>query len=305
MKRIGGSVLDQTGFPGYHFIVLTIAFITWLPYWLLTILATFKNLIKPTEKNILLISWIIMGWFFWEFMNSKLPSYSLAAQPALALFMAIEISKRENQQLNKKWLQTGLTLYALIFVLIIIGVPFSGYYFFGNWTLVYLIPMSLILTLLLTQVVKNRNKDLMLFQYLALTGAIFMFLVWACISPVLEKSAVKSFDQVIEAAYNESGQNKNARIIFTGFDIKQTKISLIFYAEKQFGKYEEMHVPEAMMAFNNKQNTVLIIGQKYIKDYEIAFKKRGIPFNPQKILHRSTDDSLKEHNFWVIGNNKD
>ena len=63
-----------------------------------------------------------------------------------------------------------------------------------------------------------------------------------------------------------------------------------------------MHVSDAMIAFRKKQTTVLIIGQDYIKDYEIVFKREGIPFSAKKILHRSTDDALKEHNFWVIGN---
>jgi len=304
MSRINGSVLGQSGFPGYHFVVLTIAFLTWLPFWFLTIGAAFKNFIKPTDKQLILTVWIVLGWFFWELMSSKLPSYSMGAQPALALLMALQISKLEKEEIGKRWLNIGLGFYVFIFSIVIIALPIAGYLFFGAWTFAYLIPMSLVLLVLLVRLLKGKEGIEQLYQNTAIFGAVFMFLVWACVSPIVEQSPAKSFDNIVETAYEESGQNKDARVILCGLDIKQLKISLLVYAQAQFGKYEEMYVPEAMAAFKSEEPTVLIIGTTAIEAFKKEFEKANIPFDAKEIQHRSLDHNLKEHNFWVIGNGK-
>lgn len=302
LRRIGGSVLGQSGFWGYHLVVLSIAFLTWLPFWFITLKASVKSFFKPSDKVLLVTIWLVMGWFFWEFMSSKLPSYSMGAQPALALLMALQIAKLEEQESTSKMLRLGLGLYTLIFSVIIIGLPILGVCLLGNWTLTYLVPMSTVLLILLIKLLRNRQKVQQLYQNTALLGGVFMFLLWTCISPIIEQSSIKSFDKIIETAYQESGENKQARLIFTGLDIKQQKISLLIYAEQKFGQYEELHNPEAMTAFLKKEPVVLVIGQDAIEPLRKAFKKAKLPFKAKKVLHRSTDDALKSHDFWVLGN---
>ncbi len=302
LRRIGGSVLGQSGFWGYHLVVLSIAFLTWLPFWLPTLKASVKGFIKPSNKELMLVIWLVMGWFFWEFMSSKLPSYSMGAQPALAFLMALQIGYLENKKAESNLLKIGLVLYTLIFALIIIGLPIAGVYLVGNGTLAYLLPMSMVLLLLLISLLKARENIQQLYQQTAVLGGVFMFLLWTCVSPLIEQSPIKSFDDIIATAYEKSGQNNKARLIFTGLNIKQQKISLLVYAEQQFGTYEEMHSPKAMNAFLEQQPTVLIIGQDAIQPLQKAFKKAKLPFKAQKIQHRSTDDALKAHDFWVISN---
>jgi 4-amino-4-deoxy-L-arabinose transferase-like glycosyltransferase len=302
LRRIGGSVLGQSGFWGYHLVVLTIAFVTWLPFWFLTLKASLMNFVKPSDKVLTLTIWLVIAWFFWEFMSSKLPSYSMGAQPALALLMAIQIAKLETQEEDSKALKFGVGLYTFIFSIIIIALPIVGVYLLGNWTLIYLLPMSVVLLILLIKLLNTRKDTAKLFQHTAIFGGVFMFLLWTCISPIIEQSSIKSFDEIIETAYQESGEKKATRLIFTGLDIKQQKISLLVYAEQKFGQYEELHAPEAMVAFLEKEAVVLVIGQDAIKPLQAAFKKAKIPFEAQKVLHRSTDDALKSHDFWVIGN---
>ncbi|CAA6800061.1 MAG: Glycosyltransferase family 39 protein (Fragment) [uncultured Aureispira sp.] len=302
LRRIGGSVLGQSGFWGYHLVVLTVAFLTWLPFWFLTLKASFKSFFKPSDKVLILSVWLAIGWLFWEFMSSKLPSYSMGAQPALALLMALQIAELETQEEDSKMLNFGLALYAFIFSIVSIALPILGVYLLGDWTLVYLLPMSLVLLVLLIKVLKTRKNTEQLFQYTAIFGGLFMFLLWTCVSPVIEQSSIKSFDKIVATAYQESGENKAARLIFTGLDIKQQKISLLVYAEQQFGAYEEMHAPEAMQAFLENEAVVLVIGQDAIEPLQKAFQKAKIPFEAKKVLHRSTDHALQSHDFWVIGN---
>lgn len=303
LKRVGGSVLGQSGFPGYHFIVLTVAFLTWLPFWFITIGAVFKSFKKPSDLQLSLLLWVVMGWFFWELMSSKLPSYSLAAQPVLAIFMAMEIEKiQNNSSILNTWFKIGFGLFFFIFSILIIGLPIAGNILLGNWTLYYLLPMSIILLGILVRIFQQKNNPEKLVQNLTIHGAIFMFLIWFCISPIIEKSAVKSFDEVLESASTVSKNNRQTRLILTGLDIKQQKISLLVYAQKHFDKYEMLDLPEAMTAFQSKTPTVLVIGEEKIEGFRQAFANAKIPFNAKKILYRSTDDALREHDFWVIGN---
>lgn len=304
MKRIGGSVLGQSGFFGYHFVVLTIAFLTWLPFWFSTLKALFASFIRPSSERLMLVIWIVIGWFFWELMSSKLPSYSIAAQPALALLMSKELHTWNSQKSERIWFKLGLFLYGLIFGLVVVALPIVGYYLLGGWTLYYLLPMVLILGILLIRLLLQRKDIKLLTQNLAIFGAAFMFLLWTCIGPIVEQSEIKSFYKVAEVAYEESNQNSDARVILSEFDIKQFKISLIVYLRRKFPNFDELFIEEAIQAFKEDQPTVLIIGQSRIEEVKRLFEKENIPFDAKMVLHRSTDDAFREHNFWIIGNSK-
>ncbi len=322
MKRINGSVLGQTGFIGYHFVVLTIAFVTWLPFWFSTIAATIKNLYKPNEKHLMLILWVIMAWFFWEFMSSKLPSYSIAVQPALALLMAIQITAFEKQERNKILLHAGLVLYSIIFTVIIFGLPFllcfdtdnshfpeaiiflssSIQDILGEVPLYYILPMSAILAFLLIKILLQREQIESLYKNLALFGLAFMFLIWSFISPLIEQSAVKPFDDLINTAYKLSNNNRKTKAIIAGIDNKQKKISLWTYATNIFNEVEYMDFYNSLNALTGKEPVVLILGTDCIKKMGDAYRVRGLKFNPVEVTHRSTDDSFKEHNYWIFTN---
>jgi len=302
MRRIGGSVLGQSGFWGYHFVVLTVAFLTWLPFWFASIRSIFTRPKNISEKQLLLIFWVIMGWFFWELMSSKLPSYAMAAQPALAILMAFQINNTIQYNTTNNWVKGGLAFYTVVFALIIVLLPIAGYYYIGSATLFYLVPMSLILTSTLYYVFKHKQTPEAFVRQLAVHGAVFMFLVWACVAPLVENSPAKSFDDIIETAYQLVDQNASARLIFTGLDIKQRKISLLVYAKRYFGKYEELSVEEAIRALKTNDAATLIIGTESIETIKTTFKQEQLPFKLHFIEHRSLDHALRRHDFWVVSN---
>lgn len=304
LKRVGGAVLGQTGFPGYHFVILTVAFLTWLPFWPSTLKALWQGLRGKTSlEERSLVLWIVMGWFFWELMSSKLPSYALGAQPALALLMAGQLQKMEGKELPKA-VKMGLWAHGLLFFIIIIGLPIAGFYAFGQLAWGYLLPMSGVLLLILLQLWRSQKNSTNIYQYLAIFGGSFMLGLWLCVAPLIEQSPVKSFDDLIATAAQMTVEPKNTALYFTGLDLKQFKISLVFYAREQFGTYQTGSPAEVLARFQSTEPVVLIVGTVGIEELKQLFEQANLPFEATKVAHQSTDDQLKAHDYWVLSNVK-
>jgi 4-amino-4-deoxy-L-arabinose transferase-like glycosyltransferase len=302
LRRIGGNVLGQTGFPGYHFVVLTIAFFTWLPFWLSGVGTIFKKIKRPTALELLLIVWMVIGWLFWELMSSKLPSYSMGAQPAIALWLALQIEKIEKEGI--KWTIThkiGWGIYGLVFLLIIIGVPITATLIFEKTTLWYTIPMSLVLSYLFYRVWGSRHTINLLFQNMVLMGLGFLSLIWLCIGPIIEQTPIKAFDDVIARANKMSG-NEPSRFALVGLNHKQLKISLFVYAQQAFGEVEELTVKQAVEAYQASENIVLVIGHEQWENVQQQLKLEYIALQPTQIDYWSTDDQLRSQPFYLVTN---
>lgn len=91
LNRVGGNVFGQTGPPGYHLVFLLAGFLVFLPLWP-HMIARLRNTVraKNAPERFLLI-WLLCAWLPYEFTSSKLPSYALAAHPALAMLLAITL----------------------------------------------------------------------------------------------------------------------------------------------------------------------------------------------------------------------
>ena len=303
LKRVGGAVLGQTGFLGYHLVILTVAFLTWLPFWPSTLKALGRRLIrKGASESLVLVLWLVMGWFFWELMSSKLPSYALAAQPALALLMAWELSKIEKITALPQLVRIGLWLYSGLFLLVIIGLPIGGYYVFGNIALGYLIPMAVGLLAILIQLWRSEKTINSIYQHLAVFGGSFMLGLWLCVAPLIEQSPIKSFDNIIAKAAEQVPEPTQSQLILTGLDLKQFKISLVFYAQQTFGKYQTGSPLEAFQALQSKQPIVLVVGTVGIEELKALYAAANMPFEAAKVAHQSTDDQLRSHDYWIISN---
>lgn len=305
LKRIGGAVLGQTGFPGYHLVVIIIAFLTWLPLLGWTLRGIFMGVFRKEERSLELLPllcWIAMGWWFWELMSSKLPSYALGAHPAVALCMALMGQQLSTEQpLTNVWVKVGVYLHRGLFGLVAIGLPMVGGYGLGHWTLLYLMPMSVgVLVLLGMHWRKPTNYTYsQLLRQTALFGSVFMLLLWTCVAPVVERSPAKALDNVVNTARKQVPLPAQPRVILTGLDIKQLKISLLFYVQQQFGNYEELSAVEAWDAYqNSKEPIVLIIGTEAID--HLREVNATTPLELQHIAYQSTDDQLRRHDFWIL-----
>ncbi|MGH1336102.1 MAG: ArnT family glycosyltransferase [Aureispira sp.] len=305
LKRVGGAVLGQSGFLGYHFVILTIAFLTWLPLWPKTLHALGRGIRGRTDlEQRPLILWVVIGWFFWELMSSKLPSYAMGAQPALALLMALQLKELEEQTTLPKSVQIGLWIHGGLFLSISLGLPIAGFYIFGTQALWYLLPMSTVLFVLLLRLWRSEKKLINIYQQLAVFGGSFMLGLWLCVAPLLEQSPIKSFDNLIEVAAQATTIPEETTLLLTGLDLKQFKISLVFYAQQTFGSYKTGSPEEAFAKFQSKERVVLIIGTVGIEQLKERFAAANLPFEATKVAHQSTDDQLRRHDYWVLSNTK-
>jgi len=95
LKRTSGSVFGQSGPPGYYLVLFGCFLFPWslyLPQVVVSLKGKVLDFLNGDEErrdqNIFLLSWVFSGWIFYEFLPSKLPSYSLAVYPLLCIWLA-------------------------------------------------------------------------------------------------------------------------------------------------------------------------------------------------------------------------
>jgi hypothetical protein len=215
--------------------------------------------------------------------------------------MALHIDQyKHNQTAKSIYIISGI--YALLLSLIAIAIVFVSYRIFGKESLYSIIPMAVVLLFMATKIVVQAKQLHQLFINLALTGLILMFGTWYCISPLVESSSAKVYDDIIEQAWLLSDKNKKSLVVFGGVDNKQKKISLWVYAQLKFDRVEYRDFYNSLNAVLDKQPAIMIIGTDYIDKMKEAYRARGLIFDPIKVEHRSTDDNLKQHNYWIFKN---
>lgn len=121
LKRVGGSVFGQSGFPGMHLLMIILFFIPWLLFLPHAFKALLTQLFKDKKEGLFFSAWFVAGWFVFELSPSKLPAYVVAAHVPLAFFIARVAA--EQKLPAKFWL---IIHYLLAFVLFaaISTVPF-------------------------------------------------------------------------------------------------------------------------------------------------------------------------------------
>ncbi len=121
LKRVGGSVFGQSGFPGMHLLMIILFFIPWLLFLPQAFKALFTHFFKDKKESLFFSAWFVAGWFIFELSPSKLPAYVVAAHVPLAFFIAR--SAVEQKLPAKLWL---IIHYLFAFVLFagILAVPF-------------------------------------------------------------------------------------------------------------------------------------------------------------------------------------
>lgn len=93
----------QTGPPGYFLIFFGLTFFSFVHLLIGGLGQIFKKVFKERAWNsdeFLLLAWIIPGWFLYEFIPSKLPTYAIACFAAVAILIAKKIHSLN--ELDKK-----------------------------------------------------------------------------------------------------------------------------------------------------------------------------------------------------------
>ncbi len=187
LKRVSGSVFGQTGPPGYYLIIFLLGFIPWLGYLFPAFVNMLKSMVNKRNLDVYIpiLCWIIPTWLFYEILPSKLPSYSIAAWPALSILVAFEIkSILEKQAFRSTSSNIGIGLSVLLSFMLSIVAFLASWFVIENSILQILCYLASVL--MFVQVIyqfyllkKNEiEKSILLCSFFP---SLFLIILWSTI----------------------------------------------------------------------------------------------------------------------------
>lgn len=120
LRRIGGSVLGQSGPPGYYLIVLLATFSFFLVGFVGVLRKVVRRSFKMPSKEAFLILWALSAWIPFEIIPSKLPHYASGALPPLAILIALSLHYIDENTWKQTWTRIAS------FVQIILGASIAA-----------------------------------------------------------------------------------------------------------------------------------------------------------------------------------
>ncbi len=182
----GTAVLDTwSGPPGYYLVIHLFALIPWI--WLFP--AGIRLVRQMPYENAgmfaTIIAWLAGSWLVWEALPSKLPSYTLAAHPMLAIVLAWGLHRLGSVNNTDRIIGVlGALLAFLLSLGLIMGlVGFAGPAMFVPAVVAVIFFWA---PLLLGTIAYNLNEKVVAFRLIALGTVLFSVLVWTRIVPSLE-----------------------------------------------------------------------------------------------------------------------
>lgn len=108
LRRAGGSVLGQSGPPGYYLLVLSGSFFLYFAGFFGVLRKVVKRAFRVQTVEGFLIFWALSAWIPFELIPSKLPHYVSGAIPPLAILTAISLMTINEQVWKKIWLRIAI-----------------------------------------------------------------------------------------------------------------------------------------------------------------------------------------------------
>ena len=303
VRRIGGSVLGQTGPPGYHLVVLLISFAAWLPFLWMAVAERIRTWRQPWSPNqIALTGWMVFGWLFFELMSSKSPSYALAAQPAWALAIAPQLCRRV--PLFPRAFKAATVLQVMVWLGIIAGVSVGAYRLAGKpalWPVGMLIVVATITGLYMVRHLWRPDR-------LAGVGvAVFAMSVYAMLivmlAWVVEPSPIKAIKPMVDTAFQWAKGSRTIPVYYTDLQVKQKRKSLAVYLSRRFDVHEQLTADAAVARYLNPAPALFIVGSGRAGFLETLKLRQDIP--SQRLLRIewiSTDRRWRHRPFWLLRN---
>ena len=149
-----------------------------------------------------MLAWLSAGWFVYELVSSKLPSYSLGAYPAVALIISREILRVKGQDFTQlKVLRVGLWIYLVLALLIAVALVVAGILFLDALGLITACVAAIVwggFSVYNFRNYRQGNTDKALRGSLV-SSLVFVFLAWGFLVPSLDakRSATRQVAQVI------------------------------------------------------------------------------------------------------------
>jgi len=188
-QRVTGSVWGQTGYPGYYFIVFCISFLPWLPFLLPAFGSFFTNIIKNKGRgpvDYMLLCWFAAGWWIYELLKSKLPSYAIAAYPAIALMLGRYLLTEQLKKPARVWVVLYFMLQLVVGGLLIYG---PGRFFPAEniWLFDVVAALNTVISLFVALSLWKGNLVTGI-RFSAIQAVFFLLCGWGLLAPQMERS---------------------------------------------------------------------------------------------------------------------
>lgn len=187
LKRVDGHVFGQTGPPGYHllfFFLFFISYFMFLPKAIYSGVTWFKN---KSEDIIMLGSWFLAGWLFYELTPSKLPAYAIAAHVPLSFLIAKQFTKIDELNFGETKFRVAVSFHFVFNYIISIGIfalPFfvdvPNQFVFFFVAIIHFVGNSINLFFI------KRKKNNELVYSLMITAMLFLLMAWGILVPKLD-----------------------------------------------------------------------------------------------------------------------
>jgi 4-amino-4-deoxy-L-arabinose transferase-like glycosyltransferase len=304
VRRVGGSVLRQTGPPGYHLVVLLISFAAWMPFVLMAIgerIHTWRHTWSPNQ--IALTGWMVFGWLFFELMSSKSPSYALAAQPAWALAIAPQLCRRV--PLFPRAFKAAILLHVAVWLGIIGTVSGFAYWLIGAQSLRSVGMLIVVAAMTGVYMVKHLWQSHRLGGIFSTAFAMSVStMLIVVVAWVVEPSRIKTIRPMVGTAYQWAKESNAIPVYYTELHKQQKKISLPVYLSRRFQAHQQLTLDSAVARYLSPAPALFIIGTGS-EGFFNALKLRHKDI-PQQRLRRiewlSTDRRLRSYPFWLVRN---
>lgn len=305
LKRIGGSVLGQSGPPGTHLIILLLVFANYLAWIPGSLLDTIKNSWKNKNSvDFILISWFVCGWLIYEFTPSKLPSYIIAAHTPFAIIIARHhLTRSKKIAVVPKLFHTFINSIILIafvaapfviefntitkYLLISLGTGFLIFFLYINFSRKKNKPLK--------QEKTEANPNKIYFERTLVFNIVFHFVIWTIILPAVNeiKNSTYRVAQYI-------AENSNSETVVIIANNSAHPPSLPFYLNKQFKTvYEEYDYAKLRMMYESETPTAIILNKKLLQ----KFQENNYGIEYEEIVQIKSDQ-IKQRSYYVIINKK-
>lgn len=137
LKRAGGAVFGQSGPPGTYLLLFVLFLFPWSYFFVPAIRnlweetkrffpRNWKEWFQCNHRVVFILSWLAMGWLFYEILPSKLPSYTLSVYPLMAILISASFSAVSWGDLNHKVHTINRIVHSVIGSCIALGMLFMA-----------------------------------------------------------------------------------------------------------------------------------------------------------------------------------
>ncbi len=191
--RAKKSVFSQTGPPGYFVASFILFFMPYLFFLPSAFVRAFKSFHDKKSPTFLLLVWLVAGWLFYEFMKSKLPAYAVAAHPAIAMLIGVQMYdfiQREPPSL--RLIKAGgiaqLILSAILWIGaigVVIAVTLPDGWLFQKFIIVT-VPLLFFAGSVISFILLSKGKRVWVVRSLIVNATLFILLVFTVLIPTMD-----------------------------------------------------------------------------------------------------------------------